>query len=108
MSATAWLAQRRSAPPASLAEAVARYAAGREAGDVPEQLAAAAMDALETALERPEDRAGAWDLLAADALLTYAFEAAAEEGAAAVERLAAALGPDRFDRLLDDHSRGRT
>ena len=43
------------------------------------------------------------DLLAADALMTYAFEAAADAGAEAVASLAAAYGPARFARLLETH-----
>lgn len=100
----AWLALRRPPPPPSLAVSMGRFVRGvdiDEAGGVPEHLAAAGLAALAAALERPEERAGALDLLAADALLTYTFEAAAEDGPAAVDRLARRLAPARLAPLLE-------
>ncbi len=95
-----WLAERRPAPPSFVAEAVARRAGSR--GSVSERLADGALDALAAALDRPEDRDGAWDLLAADALVTYACAAAMDEGPDVLERLAARLVPRMAD-LLESH-----
>lgn len=100
--ARTWLEERRPAQPSSLAAALDRFTAeaGVAGGGVADRLADAGLLALRAALERPDDRAGAFDLLAADALITYAFEAAAEEGTDAVNRLAGRLGPDRLAELL--------
>lgn len=95
----AWLAQREAGVPKSLVARMRHHLAGRT-GPLPERLAHAGLDALRAALEAPDQRASALDLLAADALLTAAFEAAAEEGMAAVDRLAAATGPATFEDLL--------
>lgn len=73
--ALAWLAARAPAPPAPLGSWLAD-----RAGDVeptPAGLAEAGRRALSRALARPgRDRASAFELLGADALLTYACEAA--------------------------------
>ncbi len=95
----AWLEKRESGVPASLVARMRHYLAGRS-GPLPDRLVDAAFDALRAALAAPDERASALDLLAADALLTAAFEAAAEEGVAAVGRLAAATGPAAFADLL--------
>lgn len=98
-----WLALRVPAPPPSLAASIQRFLDGVDAGrGTAERLAAAGLAALGAALERPEERAGALDLLAADALLTYTFEAASEEGPAAVDRLATLLAPARLAALLPE------
>jgi hypothetical protein len=55
-----------------------------------------------TAGERQLLRERAFRLLEADALLTYALEAAAEEGPEAVRALAAWLAPARLASLLRD------
>lgn len=95
----AWLEQRQAGVPVSLVTRMRHHLAGRT-GRLPDRLADAAFDALRAALAAPDERVSAWDLLAADALLTAAFEAAAEEGVAAVDRLAAATGPAAFADLL--------
>lgn len=64
-------------------------------------LAEAALDRLRLALAAPEDRAAALDLLAADALLTYACEAAAEAGADALADLIRAYDPARLASLIE-------
>jgi len=64
-------------------------------------LAEAAIDQLRNALTNGEDRDGAYDLLAADALLTYAFEAAAEHGPEAISACARVYGPERLAALLE-------
>lgn len=68
--------------------------------DVHSQLAAAALHALRGVVAGPADRRVALDLLAADALLTAACEAAAEIGPEAVDRLVADLDPTRFASIL--------
>lgn len=64
-------------------------------------LGEAAVDRLRIALEGGDDRAAAYDLLAGDALLTYAFEAAADAGPDAVAACARAFGPARLAELLE-------
>jgi hypothetical protein len=70
----AWLATRSPAPPDVLPLQVP---AG--AGDPVDRLVQSGLGALERALAGTGERGGAYDLLAADALLTYACEAAAAE-----------------------------
>jgi hypothetical protein len=118
-----WLDDRRPAPPPSLRRALestlARWASeadvavaepargappGPADAGVAERLADAGLAALGRIAAEPSTRGGALDLLAADALLTYACEAAAEAEASgeagAVERLTDRLAPGRFDALL--------
>lgn len=103
-----WLEQRQPTPPPALlermAEAVgaagASAAASSDVPPIPAVLGTAALDRLRVVLQGPGDRAAALDLLAADALLTYAFEAAAEIGPEALEATARAFGPDRLATLL--------
>lgn len=117
-----WLEQRRPAPPQALLErmaealgvvadsvpvgvagaagAVGLGAAGDAVPPIPAALGTAALDRLRVVLAAPNDRAAALDLLAADALLTYAFEAAAEIGPDALESTARAFGPGRLADLL--------
>lgn len=64
------------------------------------QLAEAALDCLRAALAAGRGRPAAVHLLAADALLTYACEAAAEAGPDALLALAREYGPGRLARLL--------
>jgi hypothetical protein len=66
-------------------EAVQGSAAG------PELLANAALDRLRLVLASAGDRSAAFDLLAADALLTQACEAAAEKGPEALREFAQEL-----------------
>jgi hypothetical protein len=70
--------------PSDLAQAVracVRAAEAEPGTPVPELLARAAVSELDRLGDRPADRETAVRLLAADAALTYAFEAAAEAGA---------------------------
>lgn len=97
-----WLARRQTGVPTSLAERMRLYFDRSASDALPDRLAHAGLDALVVALQRPDERASAIDLLAADALLTAAFEAAAEEGVAAVDRLAAATAPAAFAELLTE------
>jgi hypothetical protein len=68
----AWLARRRPPPPDALPLPI-----GERIGSVTERLADAGAEALERALAQSGERKGAFELLAADALLTYACESAA-------------------------------
>ncbi|MDT8436530.1 MAG: hypothetical protein RRA92_07210 [Gemmatimonadota bacterium] len=96
----AWLAQRLAgAPPALAGEvgALVREAAARPVprlggGEVADLLAAAGLAALREVAGGSGSRAAALRLLAADAALTCAFEAAAELGGD-VAALCAAVGP---------------
>jgi hypothetical protein len=68
-------------------------------------LADAALELLASSARAGADRTAANDLLTADALLTYAVEAAAESGSAALDEMLAGLALDRFDALLAAHER---
>lgn len=115
MSAADWLDDHEgSAPPSLLAcmgdavRAVADGTAAHERVDaayatVDEHLAAASLHALRAALQQCDSRDAALPLLAADALVTAACEAAAEHGPTALDRLCRDMSPDRLQRLLDDH-----
>lgn len=95
----AWLEPRLRAAPRELAEAV-RELVGEvraeetvESAEVPDVLAAAALRGFDGVLvETAPARGAALRLLAADASLTYAFEAAASLGTD-VEKLALRIGP---------------
>lgn len=84
----AWLDARRPAPPAALAERL-RGAAAASDGPLPETLARLGLHLLGGVVARPAGgRELALDLLAADALVTYAFEAQAEADVDGLARLA--------------------
>lgn len=118
----AWIDARPEAPPAlarRVEEALARAAPDDVSPErLPELLAEAGLDRLRAALElsraaaderllgeeRPPARAAALDLLAADALLTYACEAAADLGPEALEALAARYGAVRMAALIEGPS----
>jgi hypothetical protein len=88
----AWLARRTPAPPQGLAEAMRPLAAGTS---LYASLADAGLDRLQQARARPgRVRESAFRLLEADALLTYACEAALEsdDPEAALRRILAAIG----------------
>lgn len=81
MTVLAWLQSRTPAPPPALMARVVEALGDRATADV-SQASSACLDAAAALLERlvePETlgREGAIDLLAADALVTYAFESAA-------------------------------
>ena len=107
-----WLEPRLGGAPPELAEAVRRLVREqaddpRTSGlDVPDVLATAALRGLDGVLAQEEPaREAALQLLAADASLTYAFEAAASIGAD-VEALALRIGPsgELGQRLADENS----
>lgn len=103
---TGWLDARRPPPPPSLRAALDDALADGDPGQGPvsHRLAAAGLAGLEGVVRGPGSRAAALPLLAADALLTYACEAAIEEEARgdndAVARLAERLGHGAFERVL--------
>jgi hypothetical protein len=68
----AWLVNRTPRPPDALPLPIAEGS-----GSVTDRLADAGAGVLERALEQRGERGGAFELLAADALLTYACESAA-------------------------------
>lgn len=101
-----WLRTRQPAPPAAL---LARMEVALGGGDVrgeplAERAMAAAERLVESILADPDaGRSLALDLLAADALVTYAFEAESfgvadveARGRAAMARLAALAAPERL------------
>jgi len=106
MTVLAWLQARTPPPPAAMTARVVEALGGR-ADDDQSTTFTACLDAAAALLEEllREDvlrRDSAIDLLAADALVTYAFEAAAadadtldDRAAAAMTRLAALAEPDR-------------
>jgi hypothetical protein len=71
----------------------------RAAGSLPRLLGEAALACARAALPRCDERQAALHLLAADALLTYALEAAADE-TAALDELVERFAPARLSALL--------
>ncbi len=100
--ALAWLDARPEAPPADLRQRMAEALAGVTAETVPGALAEGALSCLQATIAAPQERATALDLLAADALLTYALEAAAEIGALAIKELTEAYGPGALAEVLPE------
>lgn len=66
------------------------------------QLGDAALECLRDALRSTTREVAALDLLAADGLLTYAWEAAGQSGADSLDRFAAAYSPDRLAAILPE------
>ena len=91
-----WLQARLREAPPELADAIRSLVDGVPTDDE-EGLVSVALDALETVAEGQGTRGSAINLLAADAILTYALEAAADPGlggsAARALRLARRIGP---------------
>jgi hypothetical protein len=84
----AWLTGRKPTPPEALAVRLAETV-GDEAGAPPATLATIGGQLLKrVATATTQDRRQALDLLAADALVTYAFEAQAEADVRGLARLA--------------------
>jgi hypothetical protein len=101
-----WLDGRMGGAPEPLVARVHELLAGeaaRDAAELPERAVAAADRAVARLLrDGCTTRAGALDLLAADALVTGAFEAAADEPERLRERARAAMR--RLSRLAADHA----
>ena len=95
-----WLTERLEDAPEQLrARMLAAVASVAPAGATHEHLAQAAQACLVRAL-RDSSRESALELLAADALLTHACEAAAEAGSEALVEFANAWGAERLEQLL--------
>ena len=95
-----WLAQRSDDVPPSLQLRMEQASAAADADSLVAELTAAALECLRVALQKCDDRAAALDLLAADALVTYACAAAAEEGDAALAALCDTLSTERLQALM--------
>ena len=95
MSLERWLAEREPAPPAELAERLRSAVAEHEhlGGEMPERLLAIAESMLRGLLDDGcgERREAALDLLTADAIVTYALEAASEQPERLEERASSAM-----------------
>ena len=93
MTAADWLASRTPPPPEALAVRMSTIvAAAANNDDIPEALIAAAEHTLRSLLRlNATDRSGALDLLAADALVTYAFEGATDDPETLERRATAAM-----------------
>jgi hypothetical protein len=107
----AWVAARAADVPPSLRQRmnealVAGDPASRRA-EIPDRLAAAAVACLRDVLPRCDERSGALDLLAADALITYACEAAVGD-APSLDSLCDAFAPDRLARVIGGRAPGRS
>ena len=88
----AWLEARSTGAPAALRHRVRQYLDSIPKGpDLPADLAAAAGRALEATIQGGGSRAAALDLLAADALVTLALQAQAEEDPAGLAAFARQL-----------------
>ncbi|HET9796682.1 MAG TPA: hypothetical protein VFP90_01775 [Gemmatimonadaceae bacterium] len=115
MTFASWLDARRPAPPAALRARIDAALGGalHDEGDVPAVcLAAGERLVREIIRENATSRASALDLLAADALVTYAFEAASEDpaelerrAADAMARISAIAGEPRGDGNASDDTR---
>ncbi|HEX2167230.1 MAG TPA: hypothetical protein VHG09_08310 [Longimicrobiales bacterium] len=100
--ARAWLAIRAGAvPPALEARMESAMDDVLEDDSIPAVLADAARVCLRDALAAGDDRSAALHLLAADALITYACEAAVDGDGDALRAIADANGPDRLAHLID-------
>lgn len=87
--------------PASLRERMlAALGAVNSTAEIHEQLGAAAALCLERAMAGQTRRTSAMDLLAADALMTHACEAAAEAGSHVLDAFAGEWNATRLGRLL--------
>ena len=83
-----WLDQHTSQGPAALRARVFQYFQASPSSTLPERLAVAAQAALGQVLSHPGDRSAALDLLSADALITLALLAQAEQAPDELEQFA--------------------
>jgi hypothetical protein len=86
-----WLDRHTSQAPTALRARVMQYGVGASGPSLPQSLVAASQTALDRALSHPNDRSGALDLLAADALITLALLAQAETAPDSLEELAISI-----------------
>lgn len=105
-----WLERHVTGAPPALRERMAAAIEGLEGaaatGGVPLLLARAAEECLRATLASPSERPAALHLLAADALLTHACQAAAAQGLDALETFTAEWGPARLARVGADGGPG--
>jgi hypothetical protein len=95
-----WLQENDDGAPDALRERMRNALAGTVEARVPDALADAALAQLATVLNAPSPRSAAIGLLAADALLTAAFEAAAD-APDTIQQLAQRYDPARLAALLE-------
>ena len=88
-----WLDRHTSQAPTALRGRVREYALAATGSTCVATLAAAAQSALARALSHPGDRSAALDLLAADALITLALQAQAENAPERLEEFAISVLP---------------
>jgi Flp pilus assembly protein CpaB len=86
-----WLDRRTSNAPPALRTRVHEYALAASGESLPALLASAGQGALARVLSQSGDRSAALDLLAADALITLALRAQAEEAPEQLEEFASAV-----------------
>lgn len=97
--ARAWLEAREPDIPGPLRERMRAALSAAATGDGPAtDLAQAALDCLRAALDAGDGRGAALHLLAADALITHAAEAAAMDGEDALRQLESTLGAAALGR----------
>ena len=86
-----WLDRRTSQAPPALRTRVREYAVATSGDSLSASLASAGLAALNRVLSHSGDRSAALDLLAADALITLALRAQAEEAPERLEEFARAV-----------------
>jgi hypothetical protein len=86
-----WLERRTSQAPPALRTRVREYALTASGDSLSTALAAAGHAALTRVLSHPGDRSAALDLLAADALITLALQALAEDAPERLDEFATAV-----------------
>jgi hypothetical protein len=86
-----WLDQRTSQAPPALRMRVSEFALAASGDSLSALLASAGQAALARVLSHPGDRSAALDLLAADALITLALRAQAEQAPERLEEFASAV-----------------
>ena len=96
----AWLSRREPPPPFELERRVRRAVERLRAptDTVPHTLAAAALQCLRDAVRDGKQRSAANELLAADALLTFACESAAESGLVELDQFTREFDVDLFEK----------
>jgi len=86
-----WLARHTSQAPTALLGRVREYVLAASGSTRAGALAAAGQSALARVLSHPGDRSAALDLLAADALITLALQAVAEDAPERLEEFATSV-----------------
>jgi hypothetical protein len=86
-----WLDRHTSQGPAALRARVREYALGATGETRASVLAAAGQSALDRVLSHPGDRSAALDLLTADALITLALQAQAQDAPERLEEFATSV-----------------